>query len=212
MEPIKQVPMLRNLLVLIIVISLFISLIFIFRIPILRAAGNYLIEEDSLQRADAIFVLSGDPYDRGLQAKILFNEGFAPVIVATGENISHNLKALGIAYAESDLTRHYLLNNGVDSAAVVVVRKGTSTLQEAGVILDYAKENNLDKIIVVSTHFHTKRIHKYFHPVFEKENIELIVRGAPSSLYDEEEWWKMEDGLIMVNNEYVKLVYYCVSY
>lgn len=204
--------MLRNIFGFFVVIILLVVLIFIFRIPILRAAGNYLIEEDSLQKADAIFVLSGDPYDRGAQAKILFEKGFAPVIVATGENISHNLKALGIAYAESDLTRHFLVNNGVDSSAIVIVRKGTSTLQEAGVVLDYAKQNSLDKIIIVSSHFHTKRIHMYFHPLFEKENIELIVQGAPSTLYDEEEWWKKEDGLIMVNNEYVKLIYYCIKY
>lgn len=204
--------MLRKLLIFLTILILFIGLLFIFRFPILQSAGDYLIEEDSLQKADAIFVLSGDPYDRGGQAKILFEKGYAPVIVATGENISHNLKALGIGYAESDLTKHFLVNNGIDSTVVIVVRKGTSTLQEAKVIIDYAKENFLDKVIVVSSSFHTKRIHKYFHPLFKKENIELIVQGAPSSVYEEKEWWTKEDGLIMVNNEYVKLIYYLIKY
>lgn len=204
--------MLRKILLFIGAVILLIGLIFLFRIPIFKAAGNYLIKEDSLQKANAIFVLSGDPYDRGAQAKILFEQGFAPVIVVTGENISHNLKALGIAYAESDLTRHFLVNNGVDSTAVMVERQGTSTIEEAGAIIDYAKENSFNKIIIVSSYFHTRRIHKYFHPLFEKEDIELIVRGAPSSLYKEEEWWEKEDGLIMVNNEYVKLFYYGLKY
>jgi uncharacterized SAM-binding protein YcdF (DUF218 family) len=204
--------MLRKLIITIAVFVFIIVLFFLFRIPLLQAAGNYLIKEDKLQKADAIFVLSGDPFDRGRQAQVLYNEGYAPVIVVTGENISHNLKALGVYYAESDLTKHFLVNSGIDSSAIIILREGTSTIQEADVIINYAKENSLDKIIVVSSHFHTRRIHKYYHPIFQKENIELIVQGAPSSLYDEQEWWKEEDGLIMVNNEFVKLVYYRLKY
>lgn len=203
--------MLKRLFV-VIAFFVFIIILFLFRVPILQGAGNFLIKEDELQRADAIFILSGDPYDRGKQGQILYREGYAPVIVTTGENISHNLKALNINYAEADLTKHYLVSNGVDSADVIIVRKGTSTIEEADVIINYAKTNSLNKVIVVSTHFHTRRIHSFFHPLFEKENIELIVQGAPSSLYNEQEWWKQEDGLIMVNNEYVKLIYYKLKY
>jgi uncharacterized SAM-binding protein YcdF (DUF218 family) len=203
--------MLRKLFFLIAFFILLIVL-FLFRTFLLQLAGNFLIKEDNLQHADAIFVLSGDPYDRGRQAQVLFDDGYAPLIVVTGENISHNLKALGVYYAESDLTKHFLVNNGIDSTDVIILREGTSTIQEANVILDYAKANSLDKVIVVSSQFHTRRIHNFFHPMFKKENIELIVQGAPSSLYKEQEWWKAEDGLIMVNNEYVKLVYYRLKY
>ena len=41
---------------------------------------------------------------------------------------------------------------------------------------------------------------------------ELIIHGTGSTRYDEAEWWKKEEGLIMVNNEYVKLLYYELKY
>ncbi|MGI8892544.1 MAG: YdcF family protein [Bacteroidia bacterium] len=204
--------MLRKILISIAVLFLFLFIIFLLRTPILKAAGNYLIKEDLLEKSEAIFVLSGDPYDRGRQAQILFEKGYAPVVIATGENVSHNLKALGIDYAESDLTRHYLINNGMDSTYIVMIRKGTSTIEEASVIIDYAKVNSLNKVIVVSSLFHTRRIHAFYHPLFKKANIDLIVQGAPSSLYNEQEWWTKEDGMIMVNNEYVKLAFYSIKY
>ena len=204
--------MLRKLFFLIISLTFFFGILYIFRMPLMRSAGNYLIEEDSLQTADAIFVLSGDPYDRGKHTEYLFNNNYSSNIIVTGENVSHNLLALGIPYAEADLTKHYLITNGVDSNAVIVLRKGTSTLEEAKIIADYAAENNMDKIIIVSSLFHTHRVHKYFKPVLKEKNIELIVSGAPSSLYKEERWWEEEDGLIMVNNEYMKLLYYSVKH
>jgi uncharacterized SAM-binding protein YcdF (DUF218 family) len=204
--------MLRKFIVSIVIIFLLVILFFVFRIPVMKAAGNFLIIEDSLHRAEAIFILSGDPFDRGRQAKILYDEGYAPLLVTTGENVSHNLKALDIYYPEADLTKYYLINNGVDSTKIVTLRKGTSTIEESDVIINYAKENSLNKIIIVSSMFHTRRIHNFFHPKFDRENIQLIVKGAPSSLYNEQEWWKKEEGLIMVNNEYIKLVYYTIKY
>jgi hypothetical protein len=30
--------------------------------------------------------------------------------------------------------------------------------------------------------------------------------------YDPERWWDTEEGLLMVNNEYVKLLYYALKY
>ena len=204
--------MIKKLFLFVTVLILIIVSIYLFRIPLFNAVGDYLVKEDSLQKADAIFVLSGDPYDRGRKAKELFLEGWAPVIVATGENISHNLKALGVPYTESDLTRYYLTNNGVDSTHIVVIAEGSSTIEEAEVILNYTNKHSFKKVIVVSSKFHTRRIHTFFKKKFDEANIDLIVQGAPSTLYREEEWWKKEDGLIMVNNEYVKLLYYGIKY
>ena len=36
--------------------------------------------------------------------------------------------------------------------------------------------------------------------VGEGSSTELIIHGSPSSRYDENYWWKSEQGLIMVNN------------
>jgi hypothetical protein len=40
----------------------------------------------------------------------------------------------------------------------------------------------------------------------------VIVRGADPIPYKIKGWWKYEKGMIMVNNEYMKLVYYGLKY
>jgi len=79
-------------------------------------------------------------------------------------------------------------------------------------ILKYCIDHDIKKTIILSSKFHTLRVRKVFEPVLEKNGIEVIIRGAPSTKYSEHNWWKKEAGLIMVNNEYVKLVYYFFKY
>jgi hypothetical protein len=55
-------------------------------------------------------------------------------------------------------------------------------------------------------------VNNVFRSLLEDAGIQVLIRGAPSSLYDESLWWESETGLIMVNNEYVKLGYYFLKY
>ncbi len=199
-------------LTLFICLILLFSLCFLFRINILKRAGNFLISEDTLQKADAIFIPGGDSYDRGNMAVKLFNEGFASKIICLGENIPNIFKTLEISYAESEVTKINLQKKLISDSAIVVLKKGTSTKEEMDAINDYCKTNNLKKIIILSSKFHTRRIRIFFKNKFEEANIEMLIAGAPSSVYSEEEWWKSEEGLIMLNNEYVKLIYYFLKY
>jgi hypothetical protein len=40
----------------------------------------------------------------------------------------------------------------------------------------------------------------------------VLLHGAPASSFQESSWWTSEEGLIMLNNEYVKLAYYHIKY
>ena len=88
----------------------------------------------------------------------------------------------------------------------------TATKEESEAILTYCKQHNYSKVIVLSSKFHTRRVGDVFKPLLEDEGIQVIVHGAPSSLYKEAEWWKYESGMIMVNNEYMKHIYYFLKY
>jgi uncharacterized SAM-binding protein YcdF (DUF218 family) len=92
-----------------------------------------------------------------------------------------------------------------------VLKTGTSTREEAELILDYSRDLGLKKVMVVSDKFHTHRVEQVFRDKLEDAGIELVLRGAPSSRYSEDQWWAGEAGLLMVNNEYIKLVYYFLS-
>ncbi len=195
----------------IVIISVFL-LIYVFRYPLLRQIGKGLMYEDELEQVDALFVLGGGALHRGNEAVKIYNDGFAPYIYCTSGNFSQDLESLGIRYYESEISRMNIVRQGIPEESVVALRTGTSTAEESDTILNFCKANQIESCIVLSSRFHTGRVKSVFKNKFEDEGIKIIIRGAPSLLYDEANWWKDERGLIMVNNEYVKKLYYLVKY
>lgn len=186
--------------------------LFLFRYPIMRGAGNFLIATDAPQKVPAIFVLSGGSYDRGLEAIRLYKAGFADTIVCTGESVPQDVYALGLPYSEGYISKIMMLQDSVPANRVILVEKGTSTLEESDIILQYCQQHGLKKVGIVSHMFHTRRIRRVFMDKFEKAGIEVLIFGAPATAYSEATWWDNEYGLISLNNEYIKIVYYWLKY
>jgi len=179
--------------------------------PILHSMGNYLIYENELKPADAIFVLSGQAYERGNEAARLYKEGFAKKVICTGGNKEPNFLAMSIDLYESAITQKDLYRCGVDSSAVDTVNRGKNTDDESNVILAYCKAHHINSCIIVSSKFHTRRIKLAFKNKFEANNIVIEIHGAPSVTYNENKWWENEYGAIALNNEYIKLAYYYIK-
>ena len=182
------------------------------RVPVLQGIGSFLIRVDAPQKADVIFVLSGAAYDRGRKAAEVFKQGLAPRVVCVGGNYESNMLALGRNYYESELTRSAIVLSGVDSNAVTTLTEGTSTQEESEAIVKYCVDKNIKSCIVVTSLFHTRRVSSTVKKKLGQAGVETYLIGAPSRFYEPTAWWKSEYGLIDVNNEYVKLVYYLIKY
>jgi hypothetical protein len=52
----------------------------------------------------------------------------------------------------------------------------------------------------------------YFKEKMKSNNINLILLPAAEPLYNVNNWWKSEQGLIFVNNEYLKIIWYLTHY
>jgi len=178
----------------------------------MRLVSNYLICEDTLQQSDAILVLSGNPNDRSIEAAKLLKSGYASKIICTGESVPRLFDVLDIQIDEADLSKRVLLEKGIPETRIECLHKGTSTREESQYILAICKERGYKRIIVVSDKFHTNRINYAFRQIYKDAGVELVLRGAPSTAYNENSWWASESGLLMVNNEYVKLIYYHIKY
>jgi len=194
------------------IIFITVCIVYALRRPIMRVVGNYLIQEDELATCEALFVLSGNPKDRAMESARLLKAGYAPKVVCTGESVHRILLVVGDSTDEADLSRMELLDAGVPENQIEVLHIGTSTREESEAILAYCKIKGLKKIMVVSDKFHTNRIDYAFRNVFEDAGIQLVLRGCPSTAYSESNWWANEEGLIMVNNEYIKLMYYYIKH
>lgn len=185
----------------------------VFRESILRGVGNFLIREDQLTKSDAIFVLGGNIFDRSTHGVYLYEQGYASIIHPMGEVVEKILLTTDDKKPDAVVSQYYMINElNTPASAVKPIVKGTSTKEEAEAILEYAISNNYTKIIIVSDQFHLRRISSTFKKPFQEKGIEVLLSGAPNSSYREDFWWNYEAGLIMVNNEYVKLMYYLLKY
>lgn len=184
----------------------------VFRGSLLRGIGGGLVVEDPPKPVDALFVLSGNAYDRGREAARLYHAGYAPKVVCLGGEGNPALEMFDIVILTAELTQKVLREENVPMADIELLQEGTSTFEEFEAIVAMCKDRGWDEIMVVSSRFHTRRIHEFFRLRLHFAGIQMVLRGARESVFDEELWWKSEPGLIFVNNEYVKLLYYWLNY
>ena len=183
------------------------------RHDILLIIGNFLIEQDPVEQVEHGFVLGGQAYDRSKEAGRLFEEGYINQIICVGGNVSGTFKVLKLKYTESEVARMHLCKNlRIPKSKVKVLPESTSTKEESELILKYCLNNNISKVVVITSKFHTKRVANVFKNYFKENGVEVLVHGVSSSDYEEEKWWESEQGMLVVNNEYMKLLYYFVVY
>lgn len=203
----------RNKLIRFCLIAFFFLLtLYLLRIPIARGMGNFLVVESEKTKTEVTFVLGGSSRDRGAEAAVLYHEGLTDRIVCTGANVPSVLAVLDTVLTEGQLSKIQVLKSGVPESKVDTMYIGTSTMEEGQAILQFCKSKGLKKVTILSSKFHLRRVNGVFSELFEDSGVEFVLRGAPSQSYSEEVWWQSERGLLVVNNEYVKLLYYWWRY
>lgn len=202
----------RKFLTVLAVIVILIAIGVIFKTPILQSFSDFLMKQDPAEKADLMVVLSGGAFDRGNEGARLYKEGYAQHIICPGGNMEEILLALGDTLYESDVCKKNIVRNGIPDSLVTVLHYGTSTREEADTILGYCKEHHIKKIIVVTTLFHTRRAGSVYKKRFAAEGITVLMRGAHDTNYDEDHWWQSEYGMIALNNEYMKSLYYLIKW
>lgn len=196
------------------VLLLLIALAVGFRSQILTGLADFLIVNDPLQRADLIFVLNGDYNTRPLLAARLYQKGLAPQI-AIARSQSTPTEDLGLTRNETDISVSVMETLGVPADRITVLPFPggvTSTFDEAKVLRGYLDAHPLRRILLVTSAFHTRRARWIIDKELAPLPVSLEVAAAPYIGFDQTNWWKSEDGLVTLNNEYIKLVYYLVKY
>lgn len=159
----------------------------------LSKLGAFLVVEDPLDKADAIFVLGGTRFERPLEAVDLFNEGWAPrillfrVVKDFGEV---ELLRRGFDFPlESDVQADALRRMGVPPDRVVVLGEKDSTKDEAAEIRDRVVAQNWKKIIVVTSKQHTRRARLVVNRRLQGTGAQVIMRASRYDRTDPVVWW-----------------------
>jgi len=181
------------------IISTLISLLFLVvlcgavylaRRPILRFAGESWIVDETLDRADAIIVLSDDNFyaDRVTRAAELMRDGKAPLVVASGRRLR---PYAGIA----ELMQHDLIERGVPKEKIIVFpHDADSTREEAEALTNFVTEKKWTTVLLVTSNYHTRRVRYVFRKIFPA-NVQLAVVSARDGDFDPQQWWEKRKSL-----------------
>jgi uncharacterized SAM-binding protein YcdF (DUF218 family) len=153
--------------------------------------GHWLVKEDSLQKANAIAVLSGNFPARALEAASLYREGFASEIWLTHPGPqSDALTQMGIHYpGEADFNYQVLRRQGVPAKAIHVLDAPIiNTSDELDAISSTLQQKNNASVIVVTNKAHTRRVHELWNR-FDSDRGKAIVHGISNDDFQPSAWW-----------------------
>lgn len=182
------------------------------------AAAEALIVQAALGHADVIVVLSGSSayLERTRRAAELFHEGRAPLVVLTndetrgGWSSSQQRNPYFVERATEEL-----IKGGVPAEKIrIVPGLASGTHDEALILKQYAVQQGLRSVLVVTSAYHSRRALRSLRQSFEWTGVTVGLETTPinSSTPSPGFWWLQPEGWRTVAGEYVKLVYYWFRY
>lgn len=163
-------------------------------VALFLSIGRIIVGEDPAEQADAIYVLAGTRVARLIEAKRLYDEGYAPRIVLSPGDLDYAEKTLirrGVPIAnEGDRSRDVLVLLGVPHNIVTVV--GTladNTAQEVEAVKTLAESSGWRTMIVIGDRASTRRIGYSFRRVFGPR-LKIIVTANRDDPFKPNRWWE----------------------
>ena len=175
--------------------------LYLARHPIFRLFGEAWVVEDTLERSDALIVLSDDNYyaDRATRASQLYRQGLAPIVVASGRRLR---PYAGIA----ELMEHDLIERGVPKDKILrVAHDADNTREEAQALAKIVAQKKWREVIVVTSNYHTRRARYIFSHVLPATT-KMRITGAPDGDFDPDRWWEKRISIKEFFREIVAMV------
>jgi uncharacterized SAM-binding protein YcdF (DUF218 family) len=133
-----------------------------------------LIDNDCLQKSDAIVLLEGDGLNRYQKAVDLYNRGWANKIVFSGGITDYEYGS----YPYSDVLPH-ILKTGVPQDIIIHEDKSLNTREQAIEVVKISIEKDWKRLILVATHEHQYRAYLTFLREVIDKKPSLILYNSP---------------------------------
>lgn len=158
--------------------------------------------------SDAIVVLLGGPQTRPAQAASLYRAGIARrVLICNDPGIGPGMPK------ETGFSVRRMEDLGVPRSAITMIPKGvTSTKEEAEAILPEVVGAGMKRITIVTTAFHTARARWIFRKVFHGTGVDIRMSAAADPAFDETNWYRRDESLIVYFTETIKTILYRLAY
>jgi len=159
----------------------------------LRGLGSWLVVQDPLAKADAIFVLGGTRFERPLEAVELYKAGWAPRIALMRQVSDYgevHLMQQGIPYPrEVDAQVEVMVRLGVPQSAITIFNEANSTAEEADTLYDAATANHWSSVIIVTSKQHTRRARLVMTRRTAPIGLTVVTRYSRYDQADTDRWW-----------------------
>lgn len=170
---------------------------------ILDKVFDYLSEEDSLEKADLIFVFGNRTYFRIDKAIELFKDGWAPKIMISGNAPNY----ASVETSEAQWLKERALEKGVPGESIILEEESLTLADNVKRSLDLIDEMDFhpQSIILVNHGFSQRRGWADFKK-FLPDGIKLIrVNSGAAFQYTKEGWFTTEDSIRVIINEFRKM-------
>lgn len=165
-----------------------------------------IVDNDCIEKSDAIILLEGDGYNRYRKAVDLYTQGFAKKIVFSGGITDYEYGS----YPFSDILPH-ILELGVPKSDIIHEDISQNTREQAGEVMKLALENKWQKLILVATHEHQYRAYLTFLREVLNRQKEILLYNAPVrnlKWFEENPWGRRIDRL---EQEFIRIKKYSIK-
>lgn len=165
--------------------------------PLLRAAGNFLVEAQNPVRADLVLVLSGDGHGlRLLHGAELVRQGYASQVLVSGPDGVYGLH-------ECDIAIPFAVKAGYpESYFLHLENSARSTREEAAVSVAELRRRGARRVLVVTSDYHTRRSGVLFREA--APDLEIIMVAARDHDFTADGWWLSRQGRKIFLYEWLK--------
>lgn len=171
------------------------ALVFFFREDILLQVGDFLLFSEEPEEADIIVILRGDVFERIIQGAELYKHGYGDKIMipmALADDVSRQFKEFNVILPteQEELESIFKqLNIPEDGIILSTYTPGGGTVGEAYRVKKDLLNLGIDSFIVVTSWYHTRRVHNIYKRVFSDTNIKFWIVASKYGKDNSKNWW-----------------------
>jgi uncharacterized SAM-binding protein YcdF (DUF218 family) len=184
--------------------------LFVLALLVFLHAGTALVVESPLQRADVAVVFGGKTPFRAIEAAKIYQDGWTQQVWLTQgiySGADAALAKMGIEVTpEHAYNRQVLERLGVPAAAIrLIPGHNNNTADEVRTIASAAAQARLERIILITSSYHTRRVRTLWH-IVSGDTPAAIVRFTPDEAFDATHWWRDTADAWAVSREWFGLL------
>lgn len=182
----------------------------------IKEAGDYIFQEDKIEKADIIFVPGNGYPQMAEQAAKLYHEGYAPYILPSGRYsilVGHfiGVQAKQDVYngdyeTEWEFLKDVLMKNGVPESAILKEDQSTFTYENAILSKKVTDGLGMDikKAIMCCKNYHARRACMYYELLYPETKF-MVVPACVDGI-NRENWRETEEGVDAVTGEITRII------